>query len=399
MIETDVNRDEKKSMNSTQSSSNEIDLFRGIRILWGHRLRIFAYTFGVAVIAAIISLLMPKTFQATVVLMPPVESQGSSLLSSLANLPIGGMGLESGDDTMSLIAILKSRTVMEAVVSKFDLINEFDELNMEEAVRTLRNNVSYTVEEEGTIQISVTYGTAWFHPDDQEEYARHRCSEMADYFVTQLEIVNTGLKTQKASFERQFIEGRYYKNIEDLKAAEDSLKIFQEKNNMIALPEQTKAAIEIAAEMKGRVLANEVQLSVLRTTLNSENPELVRLQMEIDGLNNQLLGMDFDKSAIESNDIRLFPKFSNVPELGVQLMRLTRNVEIQNALFSFLIQQYEEAKIQEAKDTPSVQVLDRAQIPIRKHTPKRMLIVFFSALLTFMIHASTILAGSEKRAI
>nr|MBC8490743.1 hypothetical protein [Bacteroidota bacterium] len=76
-----------------------------------------------------------------------------------------------------------------------------------------------------------------------------------------------------------------------------------------------------------------------------------------------------------SDQDKLFPVFSEVPELGVQLLRMKRDVEIQNTLFTFLTQQYEEAKIQEARDTPTVQVLDKAIRPEKRAKPKRKLIV------------------------
>ena len=157
---------------------------------------------------------------------------------------------------------------------------------------------------------------------------------------------------------------------------------------MIALPEQTKAAIEAAALIKGQILSNEVKLAVMATTLSPGHPEIEMVRKETAELKTQLNSMDIVSSKDQSIENMLFPAFSEVPELGIQLMRLKRDVEIQNTLFSFMTQQYEEAKIQEAKDTPTIQILDKAAIPIRKSRPRRMLLVVSMFLITFMINFS-----------
>ena len=253
----------------------------------------------------------------------------------------------------------------------------------------------FTVEDEGTIRISVTVGTDWLHPDEQEADARVMSAQMANYFVEQLDIVNKGLQTEQASFQRMFIEGRYNQNLEDLKQAEDSLKAFQEEQNMIALPEQTQAAIEIAAIMKGQMIANDIQLGVMASTLNPEHPEIRKLKQENLGLKSKLKELDFGTGGVQSRESKLFPAFSQVPELGFQLMRLTRDVEIQNTLFKFLTQQYEEAKIQEAKDTPTVQILDRAAEPIQKYRPRRALIVVSVFLLMGLMNVVYVIAKTN----
>jgi len=275
---------------------------------------------------------------------------------------------------------------MEEVVNKFDLINVYEAENMEEAVRALSGNVFFMIEDEGTIVISANASTSWFHPDEEEELAKVLCADMANYFVEQLDVVGKGLKSQQASFRRKFIERRYNKNIEDLMKAEDSLKNFQQDQNMIALNEQTRAAIEIAAAIKGQILANEVQLGVMQTTLNPDHPEMKRIQKETEELKLQLLEMDYGTNSGHNRTDNLFPAFSDVPDLGIQLMRLTRSVEIQNTLFTFLTQQYEEAKIQEARDTPTIQVLDEAVVPVKKYRPRRMLFVVSIFLLTILMN-------------
>lgn len=376
-------------------ANDELQLMDYLKILWERRVSVVTSVGSVTTFFIILSLMMPISYQASTVLMPPTQNSASGILSSLTSSPLGGLLSQETDATMSFIAILKSRSVMEAVIQEFDLIDFYETENIEQAIWALNGNTMFTVEDEGTIRISVTVGTDWLHPDEQEADARVMSAQMANYFVEQLDIVNKGLQTEQASFQRMFIEGRYNQNLEDLKQAEDSLKAFQEEQNMIALPEQTQAAIEIAAIMKGQMIANDIQLGVMASTLNPEHPEIRKLKQENLGLKSKLKELDFGTGGVQSRESKLFPAFSQVPELGFQLMRLTRDVEIQNTLFKFLTQQYEEAKIQEAKDTPTVQILDRAAEPIQKYRPRRALIVVSVFLLMGLMNVVYVIAKTN----
>ncbi|ODS30389.1 MAG: lipopolysaccharide biosynthesis protein, partial [Candidatus Scalindua rubra] len=322
--------------------------------------------------------------KSSAVLMPPSSESGVGILGALSDLPVGDFLSKADDATMSFIAILKSRTVMENVIDKYDLVNFYGVENIEEALESLGDNVSFEVEDEGTIRISANVATPWLHPEKEEEIAKELSADIANYFVKQLDVVNKGLKTQQASFQRIFIGERYKQNIEDLKNAEDRLKTFQEEHKMIALPEQTKAAIEVAATIKGQILSNDVQLGVMTTMLIPGHPEIERIKKETEELQLQLKQMDYGSDVSQSDQDKLFPVFSEVPELGIQLIRLQRDVEIQNTLFAFLTQQYEEAKIQEAKDTPTVQVLDQAKIPYKKYKPSRTRIAIVGFVLSLI---------------
>ena len=360
---------------------NEIDLLDYIRILWKWKKLIIINVFVVSFFAAVISLLMPKTYKSSAVLMPPASESDFGILGGISDLPMGSFLSKAGDETMSFIAILKSRRVMEKVIDKFDLVNFYAVENIEEALESLEDNVSFEVEDEGTIRISANVATPWLHPEEEEEIAKKLSAEIANYFVEQLDVVNKRLKIQKASFQRMFIGERYKQNIGDLKNAEDRFKTFQELHKMIALPEQTEAAIEVAATIKGQILFNEVQLGVMISTLNPNHPDIERIKKENEELQLQLRYMDYGSDVSQSDQNKLFPLFSEVPELGVQLIRLKREVGIQNTLFTFLTQQYEEAKIQEAKDTPTVQVLDEAVVPIKKAKPRRAMMVYISVVI------------------
>ena len=357
-------------------SAQEYNLIDYLKVLKRWKKFIFLNVFMITLFAIILSLIIPKTYRASAVLMPPLTQTGMGVFTPpLIDSPFGGLFSQTTDQTMGMIAILKSRTVLTSVIEEFNLIELYEVENMDIAIQSLKDHVLTDIDDEGTIRVSVDIVTKWFHSDSEEERAKHLCSEIANYFIKQLDIVNKNLQTEQASFQRKFIEIRYNNNILELKSAEEKLKQFQEINNMISLPEQTHAAIEAASKIKGHILSNEVRLEVLKKAYNSGHPDIDQLINEIAALTEQLYWMEYGKEIEHTNIKNIFPAFSRMPELETQLRQLMRGVEIQNTLFTFLTQQYEEAKINEAKDTPTIQILDIAVKPNVKYKPFRALIV------------------------
>jgi len=372
-------------MSGEKKYREEIDLVDYTKILWEQRKIILINVVTVTLLSLVISLIMPKTYTSSTVLMPPSSESGSDIFGALNYLPFGGLLPKTKDETSSMIAILKSRTLLESVIRRFDLIKFYNTINMEYALESLASDLEIEVEKEGTIRISVDVDTDWFHPESDEKKAQTLSAEMAKYIVTQLDIINKSLQIEQASFHRIFIEERYAETINALSNAEDSLKAFQEEYNMIALPEQTLAAIEYASSIKGQIVANEVKLGVLKATLNSSHPDIENIKKENIELNKIMDELEHGLDPENISKRNIFPAFVDVPDLGVRLIRLQREVEMQNTLFIFLTQQYEEAKIEESKDTPTIQILDDASIPERKSSPRRMLIVVISFSISLII--------------
>ena len=356
-------------------SAQEYNLIDYLKVLKRWKKFIFLNVFVITLFAIILSLIIPKTYRASAVLMPPLMQPGIGVFTPLIDSPLGGLFSQDTDETLSMIAILKSRTVLTSVIEEFNLIELYEVENIDIAIQSLKDHVLTDIDDEGTIRVSVDILTKWFHPDYQEEKAKQLCSDIANYFIKQLDIVNKNLQMEEASFQRKFIEIRYKDNIQELKSAEEKLKQFQEINNMISLPEQTHAAIQAASKIKGHILANEVRLEVLKKAYHSGHPDIDQLINEIAALTEQLYWMEYGKEIEHTNIKNIFPAFSRMPELETQLRQLMREVEIQNTLFAFLTQQYEEAKINEAKDTPTIQILDIAVKPNVKYKPFRALIV------------------------
>ena len=350
------------------------------------RKMIIIHVLIMGILAVCLSLIVPIWYKGSAAILPPSteeESTGFSALLTQIPIPSSLLGLGGATQSASLVmAILQSRTIMEAVVHKFNLIERYKSKNMEDAVRTLVDRCSFEVEEEGTICISVSARTGFFHPKDQVDEARVLAKDMTNFLIQQLDYMNKKLRTEKARNLRIFLEKRYDENLKDLADIEEALRVFQEKYGAISLPDQTIAAIEVAASLKAEIISKEIEIGVLQQMVGSGHSDYTRAVAELLELEK---GYRFFEIGDGKDEGGLFPPFEKIPEYGLEYARLYRDIKLQEILLEFLVPQYEQAKIQEAKDTPTIQVLDEAVLPIRKTKPKRALVVILAVLLSFIV--------------
>lgn len=362
----------------------EFNFIDYLYILVKRRKLIIVNFFIVAIITAAYSLIMPKTFSAATVVLPPTGS--SSLLSSLtANLPIGGLlgGLGGvSDETNTLIAILKSRSMAESTIEHFNLMERYEAEDMEEAIIAFQNTVDISINDEGMIVIVASSTTGFLANENEENETRKLCADIANFIVAELNQINTELQTKQAKFNRIFIEKRYEQNKSDLKEAENAIKKFGESYGMISLPDQVSAAIQAAAQIESQIAVKEIELQAMKSTLHAGHPEIRRKEIELRELRKKLEEMKIGTPQRDS--LAVFPVFSEAPELGIKYLQLRRELEVQNKIFEFLTQQYEQAKIQEARDTPTVQVLDTAMPPLRRDKPKRSILVLMAGMISII---------------
>ena len=348
---------------------------------------ILTFFFSVAIITVIVSLILPKYYLSEAVIMPPeeeVEGFGiSSLLSRLEELPISGLGItQSTEKTKRIVAILESRSLMEKIVNKFELIKNYKVKNMTDAIKRLRTFVKFRIKESGAISISVVDK---FPP---------RASEMANFLVNELGKMNIELNIEKARNNRIFIEERYKQNKKELAEAEEKYREFQKRYNVISLPEQTEAAIIAAANLSAEIYQIEIELGIKEKTFGRNHSEIRALESELNEYRKNLrrLFEESENPVKAGDEDKLFIPFSKAPEVGIEFIRIKRELEVQNSIFEMLTTLYEQAKIEEAKDTPTIQVLDKAIPPEKKYKPRRALMVtvwsgialVFSVMLAFL---------------
>jgi uncharacterized protein involved in exopolysaccharide biosynthesis len=367
-----------ESTMETQTPANSLMDF--LSIITKYRKFISRFVLIITVITTVIALLLPKWYKSTTSVFPAEKADllgGLEGISSIAKSFSSAKSLASLGSNQEIdryLAILKSGTVLDAVIRKFDLVHVYDITSYpgENTVKALLSNVEFTIEEEGNLTITV------YDKNPQ------RAADIANYFVEMLNKTNTELQIQNARGNRQFIEERYKKNLADLAASEDSLKAFQKKYRVIALPEQIEASIKAAAEITGQLTIKEVQANVLRRTQSEDNPSLIAAQIEIDEFRNKLSQMN---SGVHSskNDVNVFVPFSKMPDLGSEFIRRFREVEIQYKILQLITPLYEQAKVEENRQTPSVLILDKAGPAERKAKPKILLYAISSFVISIAV--------------
>ena len=363
------------------------------RLLWKYRKKLIINFFVTAIVIAGITLILPKSYRATAVVVPPVDQGGLGSLSLLSNLPGNLFG--QGTDQISMFrAILESRTIFTNISIKYHLENLYNTENIEETINNLAGNSDFEVTEEGTIKISVSVSTPFLSDSTNDDNARKLSAVLTNEFVTQLDAINRKLTSQQSRSNREFIEKRYNEVKLNLAEAEDSYMDFQEKYGIIALSEQVEAAIGIAADYESELGISEIKYNVMRHSLGDNHPEVQLAKLNIDLLRKKIQSiLGFSNSFVLDSTFtkKLFPLFSYLPHLGKKFIRVERDLEVQSLIYEFITQEFERAKIEEERDTPTVQVIDLAIPPIQKHRPRRSLLVLFATFLSSITYVAIIL--------
>lgn len=356
---------------------NLLDYWRVIRKRW----KIIAWIFGVSVITAgVISLLMSPIYRAKTTLMP-LESSGSQLSAAMRNLGslpfVGGMVPSIGGASADkLVAVLQSRTVSEDVIRALDLIKvlfeeERDEPpTIQDVVRSLTEATKITNDKKGLISVSVEYKDPGIAADIANQYT----------IALQRFLNENALSGEKRN--RIFIENQLKKAKEELREAEEAMKVFQTSKKIIAMDAQTEAAIKALADLRAQVTAREVQLGVMKQFSTPSNPDVLRIKDELRELRKQLSMLETRGSNPETDAL---PSLSEAPTIGLEYVRLKRKVLTEEKVFELMTQQYEIAKIDEAKEDITFQVIDRAIPPEKRVKPKRKLNVMLAGIVSLFV--------------
>ena len=321
-------------------------------------------------VAITITIATPKKYEAMATLITPRENASTGLLSGLAAasglLQQVPMTLPSSlvPNRDLILGVLKSRSVAQAVSERFGLAARYRVRYPEDAVRRVRDATMVATSREGVVSVTV------------EDADPKLAADMANFYVEEVDRRVAQYNIGEAGRQRVFLSQQLARTKVDLDEAEQSLRRFQEQNRAIVLQEQTRGAIEAAARLKGEILAAEVQLQVIRSFATDVNSEVVALRRRIDEMNRQFGQMQYGVGGATDTGDRQRPRdftvpFAKVPELGLELARLMREVKIQETLVALLTQHVEQARLTEAKDLPIAQVLDRA-VPAERHSRPRL---------------------------
>jgi uncharacterized protein involved in exopolysaccharide biosynthesis len=266
--------------------------------------------------------------------------------------------------------MLKSRTVADNIIDRFELQKLYDKDTMVETRKEFASNSSITAGKDGLITIEF---------DDEDP---KRAAAIANAYVEALDKLTQSLAVTEAAQRRLFFERQLMQAKEDLSKAEVALKVTQEQTGLIKLDDQGRAIIEAVAALRGQISAKEVELRAMRTFTTENNPDYIRTQQQLAGLRTELTKLE--RAQISGGGDILLPT-GKVPEAGLEYLRKFRDVKYNETIFELLAKQFEAAKIDEAKEAAIVQVVDHAVPPDRKSRPKRSAIVIVATLAASII--------------
>jgi len=385
----------KESLNELQRQRMRHRIATNIRTIWSERTFLFRTSVLGLFLGIAIAFLIPARYTASTRLMAPDNQSGSSVASTAAALAAtrgaGGIGEVAWDllglkNTSEVFAgILTSRTVQNYIIEKFDLKRVYGVSRMADARSELSRFVGVSIDRKNQmITISVT------------DRSPQRATEMAAAYIDELNRLVSDLSTSSARRERIFLEGRLSQVSQDLESAERDFSQFASKNSAIDIKEQSKAMLEVAGTLQGRLISADSELEGLRQIysdshirVKTQKARVAELQSELSKLGGSEHTMSLDS---KSTAAEFYPSIRKLPLLGVTYADLYRRAKLQEAVFEVLTQEYELAKVQEARETPSVKVLDPPEVPEAKDFPPRRLIAMSSTGIAFVAGVVVLLA-------
>ena len=332
-------------------------------------------TAGVAVLSVIVALLLPPVYTARTTFLAPGSQQqsGSSAalaaLGSLGALP-SGLSTKTPDDLY--VALLKSDSVQRGLDARFNLKAHYDVDNNEALRKVLPTYVRVSSDKKsGVISVEVD--------DTEPKFA----ADLANAHEAEVTRLLGRLAVSEAQLRRAFFEKQLQETKENLIKAEQSLQAVQEKSGVIVLDKQAEALIGNAALLRAQISEREVQLRVLRTSATEQNPAVMRLNSELRGLRAELTRMESSQAGAPGSAVDM--PVGRIPEAAVDYVRARRELKLQETLLESMVRQYEIAKLDEAKEGPSLQQVDVALVPDHKSRPARGVIVLASTLVALLL--------------
>ncbi|MEO8551567.1 MAG: Wzz/FepE/Etk N-terminal domain-containing protein [Kofleriaceae bacterium] len=331
--------------------SDDVDLV----VVLARRWKTLAITVALGAAAATAyALLATEWYAATLTVVPSQRSQDIAAMSLAAKLP----GLESfSTDVQRIQAVLASNSVADEVIRKFQLQDHYGTAHLEQAREALHAHCQIGVDRKSSV--------VWLTCEDPEP---QRAMDMARSFGEIGNKVFGRVSVSSAREERAFLEGQVAKTRHDVDEASKKLREFQEQHKVIDLPEQSRAVISAMAQIKGEMVSKQIELSYLSGFSGRGESNVVQLQQQIAVMEGKLKQMEDSQAAF-------FPGAMTVPQLRFELEQLMREQKIQETVFGLMTQRFEMARVDEARDTSSFQILDSPTLPTFRSHPRRRQIV------------------------
>jgi tyrosine-protein kinase Etk/Wzc len=358
-----------------------------LMVMAGRKQLVLRTTLAAALLAIPVAWLLPNRYTATTNLLPPQQSPSlaASMIGQIGNLaPMAALaqkdlGLKNPNDIY--VGMLRSRTVADALIRRFDLLRVYGERRMSDARGDLEKATSIELGKEGLVSISV------------EDKDRSRAAQIANAYVEQLRNLTQNLALTEAGQRRAFFEQQMQLARNNLADAEQALKQTEQKTGVIQLDGQAKVIIESVVKLRAAMAAKEVELQAMRLYSTEQNPDLVLGKQQLSAMRTQLARMEGQSSGPANVQVPV----GEVPEAGLQYVRKLRDLKYAETIWELLTRQYEAARLDEAKNAAVIQVVDAAVEPDQKSSPPRALVVIIVMLLAFLISSAHAVAAEALR--
>ncbi|MDH4037039.1 MAG: Wzz/FepE/Etk N-terminal domain-containing protein [Candidatus Krumholzibacteria bacterium] len=325
-----------------------------------------------ALVMAAVSFILPRWYTATTSIFPPEPSMAmpsyTELVQQLSAPLLGPTATGVAPETV-YIEMLKSRTLGERIIDEFELMRVYKTSRIEDALEDFHSHIGFSLLDNGLLIMT-------FEDRDPE-----RAAQIANRMIEELDDITRGLKVTRAGRTRDFVGRQLEEREEMLATAETELKDFQQEFKTVDLDEQLRSALDLITELSSRAIALETELQIMAHYTSKSSAEYQRKQTEYGEVVGQLEKLKRGASSDEDIVRSYLPTMDEVPEVALQYMRLRRAVEVQTAVYTMLVNEHEKARIEEARDTPVVQVLDKAHTPNLRSRPKRKILVMVGGLL------------------
>jgi uncharacterized protein involved in exopolysaccharide biosynthesis len=357
-----------RTIETEHGTVRRLDLLDVLLIFAQRKWLILGWALAGVVIAIIAILRAPVLYKSEGTIMPPQQEQSSAaLLSQLGALTaFAGVGSNLGKNPADLyIAILQTNLVAHAMVDRFHLMDAYHIPDRDGAAGTLRSRSKFTASKDGLMQISV------------EDKDPKRATELVNGYSDELFRQNNRLAIGAAGQRRVFFQQQLAEEKDRLADAEIAMKVTQQSTGVLQLSGQAQNIIGQEANIQANITSHEVQLGALLSSSTEQNPDVVRLRIELTALRAQLQQLQKGTSSTMLTQ-------QEFPGAGLQYIRKERDVQYHQTLYDLLARQLEAARIDEAKASPAVQVLDPPQVPRAKSWPKPFLFILLGLILGTM---------------
>ncbi len=375
------------------SEEKNINLLDYLLVLlkWKRFIIIFMFC-SLVIIYLLIRFTIKEQFDAYSVIVPSEENSLGGLSGLLGSLDPFSIGLGPSSGEMGMYnTIIYSRSSLEEIIRKFDIYRKYDvdTTGVEYKVKTiemLSKSITTEMTDDGAFVISV------------RSIGAQLSADISNYLIELMNRRIIELRAKKSRLNREFLGERLAEIRYNLKSAEDSLKEFQEKTGILSAEEQVKSMLRVYSDLEVNLMTKKLELSIMENIYSENSAEVEGLKMQVNEFEKQ-----YNKLKNQGVDNSMLVPVEELPEHAITYFRLLRDIEINQQILQFVVPLYEQARFDEQKDTPVMQVIDYAEAPPKKSYPPRVLLtlainigIFVFLTLYIFFKENTVIQESPK---